>query len=63
MKKIRNQILKLLNYKYSLTKTINFNFFINQINFVKNQKRRYVSYLLCDLFKLIFSILFEEDIE
>jgi len=37
-KKIRNQILRLLNSKYLLTERKYFNIFKNQINFVKNQK-------------------------
>ncbi len=54
-KKIRNQILKLLNYKHLLTKTKTLILKNNQINFVKNIKSTHVSYVpLCDLSKIIF---------
>jgi hypothetical protein len=46
-KKIRNQNLKVLNYKYFCEKEIIFK--NNQIIFVQNQKRRYVFYL-CVIF-------------
>jgi len=44
-KKILNQILKLLNYKYLLTEKKTLTFKNNQINFVKNQKIKFVFYL------------------
>jgi hypothetical protein len=49
--------LKLLNYKNLLTEK-NLNIENNQINFVKNQKKIYVSYLCVIFPKLKFSTLF-----
>jgi hypothetical protein len=42
IEKNRNQNFKLFNYKYLLTKKKTFIKKKNQINFVKNQKQRYV---------------------
>jgi hypothetical protein len=39
IKTVRNQILKLLNYKYLLTKKINLNFYFNQINILKTKRK------------------------
>jgi len=61
--KARVVTLKLLNYKHLLIERKTLIFKKNQINFVKNQKKIYVSYFLSHLSKLIFSILFEENIK
>ncbi len=47
--KFRNQNLKFLSYKDLLTEKKTLIFKNNQINFVKNQKKIYVSYL-CMIF-------------
>jgi hypothetical protein len=57
-----NQLLKILNYKYLMTKNINHNFFLNQINFAKNQKKRYVAYL-CVIPPSCFFPLFQKDLK
>ncbi len=44
-KKIRNQISKLLNYKDLLTKKKPLILKNNEVNFVKNQKKIFVSYI------------------
>jgi hypothetical protein len=60
-KKFRNQNFKLLNYKDILTKK-NLTLKKKSNKFCKNQK--YICLLLlCDLSKLVFSTLFENNIE
>jgi len=59
MKKFRNQNLKVLNYKYLLTGRKYFN--NNQIS--TRPKDNICLLPLCDLSNLIFSTIFEEDIE
>jgi len=61
-KKFRNQNLKLLNYKYLLTEK-NFNFQKQSNKFCKTPKKNVCFLPLFDLFKLIFSTLFEDDIK
>jgi len=58
-KKIRNQNLKVLNYKYLLTERKYFN--NNQINIKPKEKICFLP--LCDISNLIFSIIFEEYIK
>jgi hypothetical protein len=54
---------KNLDYKCLLTKKINFNFLKKSNKFCKKPKEKVCFLPLCDLFKLIFSTFFEEDIE
>jgi hypothetical protein len=62
-KKYRNQNLKLLNYKHLLTKKKNLNFQNKSNKFCKKLKEKICLLPLRDLSKLIFSILFEKNIE
>jgi len=58
-KKLKNQNLKVFNYKYLLTGRKYFN--NNQIN--TKPKEKICLLPLCDISNLIFSTIFEEDIE
>jgi len=62
-KKFRNQNLKVLNYKYLLTEREYLNLLKKSNKFCTKLKENICFLPLCDLPKLIFSTLFEEDIE
>ncbi len=54
IKIIRNQIFKLLNYEYFLTKKINLNLFLKSNKYCKKWNEKVCFLLLCDFSKLIF---------